>query len=384
MVKKRRILYLLNSRNYYGAKRHFTSFMEYADFDLMDFTVISLKDNFPDHVRKSLKRIKFQEYNFPELNTWFKWVKFLWGKKPHQIIFAESGITDFNWLATFAAWLVAKGNVYMQEYSTVPTNLKGYRKLFRLIPNLGLWNNSLSIRTLFCKRVLVCSNGVKEKLIRYYFYPPQKIDIAHCPLDSEKFSPRQGYSFEMRNRYGILAADVVCIVTSRLVKMKAVDTVIAAFTMLINVSKRKDIWLWILGDGPLRTELNCLVERNGIGQRVIFLGFQNDVEKYLQESDIFILASEFEAFSIALLEALSVGLVCVTTPTDGSKEAMQDKGFIVEHTAESIFNCLLGIVNMNRDEIEEMKRKARRYILDGSDKAEEAKRNLKALAIPSI
>jgi glycosyltransferase involved in cell wall biosynthesis len=383
LVNKRRILYLLNSRNYSGAKRHFASFMEYADFDLIDFTVISLKDNFPEHVRTSLRGIKFQEYNFAELTTWFKWVKFLWGEKPHQIIFAETWINNFNWLAIFAAWLVAKGNVYMQEYTDVPTNVNGYQKLFRLIPNMGL-NNSLTIRTLFCKKILVCSNAMKEKLIRYYYYPPQKIDIAHSPLDSEKFSPRQGNRFEMRSRYGILSTDVVCIVTSRLEKMKAVDMVIEAFTTLINDSKRKDIWLWILGDGPLRAELNCLVEKNGIGQRVIFLGFQNDVEKYLQESDIFILASEYEGFSVALLEALSVGLVCVATPTGGSIEAMQDKGFIVEHTAESIFNCLLGIIHMNKGEIEEMKRKARKYILDEFDKAMEAKKNLKALAIPAI
>lgn len=382
LPKKRNILYLFSSTRYYGAKKHFIGFIQYADIDLVDITVISAKDNFPADVKERLKAIKFQEYDFRRLNNWVKWFTFLRKNKPHQIIFAETWFNDFRWPALFAGWLLTWGNIYMMEFTDILPGLGGAGRGI-----IGKWNlekDNLRLRAFLSKRILTVSESMKRKMIHYYNYTERKIKVAYFPIDTNKFSPRQGMDFEIRDRHGIPSTDLVCIVVSRLEKIKGVDKIIEAFNILLRNTYRKDIWLWILGDGSLRDDLISLACGNGLGDRVIFGGYKEGIEKYLQEADIYILGSEMEAQGISLMEAMSVGLICITTPTGGAKEIIQDTGYVVEHSAEGIANALFEVVKMNKWEMDKIKKKTREYVMDKFDRVEEARRHLNALDIPSI
>ncbi len=380
--QKRRILYLFTSRRYYGAKKHFLAFIQYANADLADITVISAKDNFPEDVKRRLNGIRFQEYNFDGLDNWVKWINFLRKNRAHQIIFAETWFTDFRWPAVFAGWLLTRGNVYMMEYTDIPPGLGSSGR--GLLGKLSLRKNNLRLRAALSKRILTVSGSMKGKMIQYYNYPEKKIVVGYFPIDTNKFSPMKGLNYEIRGRHGISSTDVVCIVVSRLEKIKAVDKIIEAFKILLESANRKDIWLWILGDGSLRDDLIGLAEGSYVGDRVIFFGFKENVEDYLRESDIFILGSEIEAQGMALLEAMSAGLICIATPTGGAKELIQEKGYIVEHSAESIANALSEVIKMSREKMEELKKEARKYVLEKFDSTGEAKKHLNALGIPSI
>ncbi len=71
--------------------------------------------------------------------------------------------------------------------------------------------------------------------------------------------------------------------------------------------------LLLVGDGPLKEEIEQKVRALGIEDVVTFTGARDDIADLLQAMDLFILPSFYEGFCISLLEAQSVGLPCVTS-----------------------------------------------------------------------
>lgn len=82
--------------------------------------------------------------------------------------------------------------------------------------------------------------------------------------------------------------------------------------------------LVLLGDGPLRPELEALADSLSIRRRVHFLGAREDVAQLLPALDVFALPSLTEGLSIALLEACAAGLAIVATDVGGNPEIIKD------------------------------------------------------------
>ena len=74
-----------------------------------------------------------------------------------------------------------------------------------------------------------------------------------------------------------------------------------------------DAQLLIIGDGPLRWQLQSRAEKLGIGERVKFLGVQKNIFAYLKKADCFLLTSKTEGFPNVLVEAMACGLPVIAT-----------------------------------------------------------------------
>jgi glycosyltransferase involved in cell wall biosynthesis len=85
--------------------------------------------------------------------------------------------------------------------------------------------------------------------------------------------------------------------------------------------------LLLVGNGPLRTEIERTVSRDGLPVHV--LGFRRDLRDVLAAADFFILSSRREGLSFALLEAMSLGLVPVVSDAPGNPEAVGDAGILL-------------------------------------------------------
>ena len=82
--------------------------------------------------------------------------------------------------------------------------------------------------------------------------------------------------------------------------------------------------LLVAGDGPLREALDRLA-----GPEVRVLGFRSDVDRLLAASDVFVMPSEREGLSLAVLEAMGRGLPVVVSDGTGNPEAVGDAGIVV-------------------------------------------------------
>jgi len=89
--------------------------------------------------------------------------------------------------------------------------------------------------------------------------------------------------------------------------------------------------LLIVGDGSERNALQAYCLELGITDSVQFFGFQPEPQNFLRQAKVFVLPSQYEGISIALLEAQSAGLPAVVTDVGGNSEIVKsgENGFLV-------------------------------------------------------
>ncbi len=108
--------------------------------------------------------------------------------------------------------------------------------------------------------------------------------------------------------------------------------------------RARNVALVIAGDGPSREELATLASQRGLAARVHLLGHRPDLPGVLQAADAFVLSSVHEGMSNVLMEAMALGLPCVTTPVGGVEElvAQGEAGLVVEASAPEPIAAALG------------------------------------------
>lgn len=145
------------------------------------------------------------------------------------------------------------------------------------------------------------------------------------------------------------------VTVGRLHEQKNHDLLIDAFAMLPD--DKKEYTLEIYGEGPLRNELQHKIDALGLNDRVFLMGAFSDVHKRIASATIFVMSSDYEGMPNALLEAMALGLPCISTDySPGSlHEFMTDgvNGLIVPCgdpiALANAMNRLLDDENLRRD-----------------------------------
>lgn len=189
-----------------------------------------------------------------------------------------------------------------------------------------------------------CVTSVSESLKNdtYKFFSVNK-DINVIPnfINTEKY--RRNNDMCSRSAFAS-PEEYILMHTSNFRKVKRVDDVIEIFN---KVNKIKPSKLILAGDGPERSYIEQLCSNNNISERVFFLGKQDNIEKILSISDVFLMPSETESFGLAALEAMACGVPVVSTNTGGLPEVNKHgfSGFTAElGNIEEMSNYVLEIL----------------------------------------
>lgn len=86
----------------------------------------------------------------------------------------------------------------------------------------------------------------------------------------------------------------------------------------------------IVGDGPLRGNLEALAVQLGVADRVRFLGVRRDVPDLMSAADVFVLPSAWEGFGLVVAEAMACERVVVATDCGGVREVVAESGYLVK------------------------------------------------------
>jgi len=170
----------------------------------------------------------------------------------------------------------------------------------------------------FIKSVLI-EDGIKE----------EKLYTIRSGTDIRKFSNVISDS-ELKDKLNIGSDDFVLGTVAAFAGHKDYPNLINAFKLIVE--KRKKVKLCLVGEGPLKNNIEKFVHELDISENVIFCGFQKDVGQFLKLFDLFILASKKEGLGTSIIDALSVGLPIVAASSGGIPELITNNhnGILVE------------------------------------------------------
>jgi glycosyltransferase involved in cell wall biosynthesis len=139
-------------------------------------------------------------------------------------------------------------------------------------------------------------------------------------VDVERFSP--GDRALARSRVGLTENGFVLVAVGRLTRVKRYDRAIHAVARLLKEGLRATLLL--VGTGPERESLLRLANELGVAEHVRFEGYRDGSElvNRLQAADLQLCTSEFENWSLALLEGLACGLPVLGTPGGGTSHLL--------------------------------------------------------------
>jgi glycosyltransferase involved in cell wall biosynthesis len=175
-------------------------------------------------------------------------------------------------------------------------------------------------------RLAAVSRGVAGELARAF--PDVPTVLTPNGVDAGRFRPDPDVRRAVRAELGIPDGDVVALFVGGDWHGKGLALAIAAVA-------QAPIRLLVVGAGDER-RFRALADR--LGAAVTFVGRRTDPERYYAASDVFLLPSWYETFSLAAFEAAASGLPVVAAPVSGVDELVGDgeAGLIVERDADAL------------------------------------------------
>lgn len=146
-----------------------------------------------------------------------------------------------------------------------------------------------------------------------------KVTIIPNAIDIKKFKYDSVKRNEMRKLLNISAEEILIGNVGRFVEPKNHVFLIDVFNEVHKEDSRYKLLL--IGTGKQENIIKEKVKQLGLNNKVIFVGYQPNVNDYLQAMDLFILPSKFEGLGIVLIEAQANGLNCIVARDNIPKEA---------------------------------------------------------------
>lgn len=175
-------------------------------------------------------------------------------------------------------------------------------------------------------KVIAVGEMVKKNLTEYFGIPEEQVYVIHNavkPFDG-KIAPVE-ILYKERANGNVLIGNI-----GRLSEQKGVTYFIEAAE--ITAKTHPEARFIIVGDGEEREKLYAQVKAKSLQDRVVFLGYRNDIQNVMSQLDFVVLSSLWEGLPLTPIEAYSVGKTVIGTAVDGTTEIIRDgvDGYLVE------------------------------------------------------
>ena len=128
-------------------------------------------------------------------------------------------------------------------------------------------------------------------------------------------------------------------------KVKGYDRMVEVCAMLRDEGYNFSVV--IMGIGYERTEIEELIDKYNLQDRIILMDYQENPHKFMANADLFVCSSYAEGYSTVVSEAVLLGLPIVTTDCSGMREIFGDNkcGLICENSTEGLYNSLKEVLD---------------------------------------
>ncbi len=178
-------------------------------------------------------------------------------------------------------------------------------------------------------RIITVSEALGREIVVREKIDPAKVVTIYNGIVPEEFSRDPDRDFLQRIT-GIPAGKKIVGTVARLAPQKGVAHFIRAAAMMAKDSEEA-VFL-VVGDGPLRADLERLAGSLGLAERVFFAGERRDMPRIMPCLDVFVLASVTEGLPLTVLEAMAARRAVVATRVGGIPEVISDgvNGLLVD------------------------------------------------------
>jgi L-malate glycosyltransferase len=178
--------------------------------------------------------------------------------------------------------------------------------------------------------VIPVSQDVKESLQK--FKPSLKIPVETIlnGVNVDHFAPEKVDRNVIRTQHNIPSEAIVIVTVAVFRFQKRLHLWLDTAKKILE--RHPNTHFIIVGDGPLKQEIEEKRKSLGIERNVHLVGLQTEVRPFLAAADIYMMSSIFEGLPIALLEAMAYGLPIISTNAGGIKEVVRDgvEGFLCD------------------------------------------------------
>lgn len=152
---------------------------------------------------------------------------------------------------------------------------------------------------------------------------------------------------EVRHELGMPPEQRIMLYVGRIAKEKNLSTLFEMAALAFPHDPR--LRLWLVGDGPYRSQCAQMARDHGIGDRVVFAGFvpREQVDRFYAAADIFVFSSITETQGLVVQEAMTYGLPAIAVAGGGASAGIQNgiNGFIVKNDAKAFAAKVLHVMS---------------------------------------
>jgi glycosyltransferase involved in cell wall biosynthesis len=201
---------------------------------------------------------------------------------------------------------------------------------WRVSPKIGIWEK---MRNQLSTQIIANSTEAKRVASSIEGLADGRITVIHNGIEDVTIN-RIEYRDLARKSLGIAVEEFVLVNVANLKEVKRQEDILSALADLC-VQTPEIAWRLVLvgrSDQNYGQALKKRVHELALESRVLFVGEQQDPSEFLHVADLFVLSSEAEGFSNALLEAFAYGLPTVATRVGGNIDLVRDgaNGFLYQ------------------------------------------------------
>ena len=168
--------------------------------------------------------------------------------------------------------------------------------------------------------VVAVSQPLRTDMVKRLRVPESRIVVVRNGVDTQAFYPRKP-SGALYRTLGLRSDQPIVGSIGRLESVKGYDVIIEAFARLCRRRSDRPV-LVIAGEGSARPDLEALIGRLGLRDRVFLLGWRDDALDLYAHFRCFVLGSWSEGTSVSLMEAMSCGVAPAVTAVGGTPDVL--------------------------------------------------------------
>lgn len=195
--------------------------------------------------------------------------------------------------------------------------------------------------------IVAPANVVAEHFVQYHGVPREEMSVVYNALDSLATLPDAALArTAFRERHGFGPNDVVLLFVARNYELKGLEPLLEAFAKVADqASNARLIVCGSRRDRRFRRQATRL----GIQDRVLFLGFVDEIRECFAGCDLFTFPTFYDPCSLVVLEAMNAGLPVITTKQNGAGELLTEgeDGYVINSpwAIDQLADRIIGLVN---------------------------------------